>query len=116
MSLATVGEVVALLDELEIPNTQLMWADQKPPLPPYVVLVPHETKSLYADCGVWFEIRRYDLELYSKERDIPLEKQISSALRKAEIAYSSDVVVDEKGQVAITYFSTTLIEQEAENA
>lgn len=110
MFLASVAQVSDLLDELEIPNAQLMWEDQKPPQPPYVVLVPHETVPLRTGQGNAFEARNYDIELYAKRRDILLEKRIAAALKQAEISYTSDVAIDEKGQVAITYFSMTLVE------
>lgn len=114
MILATVGRVVALLDELGIPNAQMMWdADDDIPRPPYVLLVPHESNNLHTDGTVSFEAVKYDLELYSKTRDIPLEKRIKDALRRAEVDYDTDHAVDDKGQVVITYFHTTLIEQEA---
>lgn len=110
MFLAKVARVVELLDGLEIPNAQLMWEDQDPPQPPYAILVPHDTMPLQTGHGNVFEARQYDIELYAKPRDIPLEKRIAAALRQAEIGYKSDVAIDEKGQVAITYFSMTLVE------
>jgi len=113
--LATVGRVVALLNELGVPNTQAFWEDQKPPPLPYVVLMPHGSANLHADGTVRFDARRYDLELYAKPRDIALEHRIKAALRDAEVDYDSDFAIDEKGQVAITYFNVTLIEQEASN-
>ena len=117
MLLATLGEVVGILDTLGIPNAHIKWGveDEKSP-PPYVMVVPHESNNLHTDGTVSFEARRYDLELYSKERDMPLEKRISAALRQAGIDYDTDVAVDEKGQVVITYFHATLIEQETSNA
>ena len=114
MILATVGQVVAMLDELGIPNAQMMWDnDDDIPRPPYVLLVPHASNNLHADGTVAFEAGRYDLELYSKTRDIPLEKRIKAALRQAAIDYDTDHAVDDKGQVIITYFHLTLTEQEA---
>lgn len=116
MALATVGKVVEILDGLGIPNAQFMWrGDDNKPKPPYVLLVPHQSNNLHTDGTVAFEAKKYDLELYSLERDMPLEKRISSALREARIDYDVDHAVDDKGQVIITYFSTTLIEQEATN-
>ena len=112
--MATVGEVVSILDGMGIPNAQLKWdGDDEIPRPPYVLLVPHESNNLHTDGTVSFEAQKYDLELYSRTRDIPLEKRIKAALRQARIDYDTDAAVDEKGQVIITYFHTTLIEQEA---
>jgi len=110
MVLATVAQVVAMLDRLGIPNAQLMWEDQEPPRPPYAILAPHETMPLRTGGGVMYDARRYDIELYAKPRDIPLEKRVRAALDEAEVNYTSDVALDEKGQVAITYFSMTLVE------
>lgn len=116
MSLATVGRVVGILDSLDVPCAQLMWrGEDEKPSPPYVILVPHQSDNLHADGTVAFEAKRYDLELYSLERDVPLEKRIAAALREARIDYDTDHAVDDKGQVIITYFHVTLIEQEATN-
>lgn len=114
MTMATVGQVVSLLDDMGIPNAQMMWdGDDEIPSPPYVMFVPHESNNLHTDGTVSFEAQKYDLELYCKTRDIPLEKRIKAALRLAEIDYDTDHAVDEKGQVIITYFHVTLKEQEA---
>ena len=110
MYLAKVSQVLALLRELDIPVATLMWEDQDPPLPPYAILVPHDTVPLRTGQGNAFEARNYDIELYAKPRNVPLEKRITAALKQAEIGYTSDVALDEKGQVAITYFSMTLVE------
>ena len=110
MHLVTVAQVSDLLDGLGIPNAQLMWEDQTAPPPPYAVLVPHATVPLMTGEGNAFEARRYDIELYQKRRSVTLERSLRSALRQAEIPYTSDVALDEKGQVAITYFSMTLVE------
>ena len=114
MILATVGQMVAMLDELGIPNAQMMWGnDDDIPKPPYVLLKPLEANNLHTDGTVTFEAIKYDLELYSKTRDIPLEKRIKAALRQAEVDYDTDYAPDDKGQVIITYFHVTLTEQEA---
>jgi len=114
MAIATVGQVVTLLDGMDVPNAQMMWDnDDDIPKPPYVILVPHESNNLHTDGTVSFEAQRYDLELYCKTRDIPLEKRIKAALRQAEVDYDTDYAVDDKGQVIITYFHVTLTEQEA---
>lgn len=114
--LGTVSQVFGILDDLKIPSAQFMWDsdDEKPSLP-YVILVAQQSNNLHTDGSVAFEAQRYDLELYSKTRDIPLEKRVKAALRQARIDYDTDYAVDEKGQVVITYFHVTLIEQEANN-
>lgn len=114
MPLATVAQVVGALDALRIPSTNLKWEDQQAPPPPYAVLVPHQSRNRYKDGAVWSEARAYDVELYTSDRDIPLEKAIARALRDAGVVYSSDVYADESNGYCVAYFSTTLIEQEAD--
>ena len=113
MATPTVGQALGLIDALGIPCTQLAWKGRKAPPPPYVVLVPHASRHAYADGRVYSKARRYDFELYARERDVPLEQRIEAALDGAGIAYSSDVVTDGENKYVVTYFSTTLTEQEA---
>lgn len=111
MAVLSVGDVLSIMDGLGVPATHLVWSDQKPPPLPYAVIVPHESRSIYADGHVLRRLRRYDIELYSRQRDVPLELRVQAALDEAECAYSSDVVADEDGSYVITYLSTTLTEE-----
>lgn len=113
MATITVAQATEIFDGLGIPCTQLVWKGRKAPPPPYVVLVPHESRHSYKDGSVWRKARRYDMELYCRERDVPLEQRIEAALDAAGVAYSSDVFIDEENKYFLTYFSTTLTEQEA---
>lgn len=113
MATLTVAQVAEIFDDLEIPCTQLAWKGRKAPPTPYVVLAPHESRHDYKDGRVYRKARRYDFELYVRERDLPLEQRISKALDDAGVSYTSDVVIDEENKYTLTYFSTTLIEQEA---
>lgn len=111
--LVSVGDVLGVLDGLGIPATHLVWPGLDPPPLPYAVLVPHESRNRYGDGRVRHRARRYDVELYARVRDVALEQAVQSALDAAEVAYSSDVAMDEDNQYVITYFSMTLTEQEA---
>jgi len=113
MATLTVGQALDLVDALGIPCTQLVWKGRKAPPPPYVVLVPHDSRHAYKDGRVYGKARRYDFELYARERDIPLEQRIEAALDAAGASYTSDVLIDEENKYFLTYFSTTLTEQEA---
>ena len=113
MATLTVARAAEIFDDLEIPCTQLAWKGRKAPPTPYVVLVPHESRHGYKDGRVYGKARRYDMELYCRERDVALEQRIESALDAAGVAYTSDLVIDEENKYTLTYFSTTLIEQEA---
>jgi len=111
MAVLSVGDVLSIMDGLDVPTAHLMWGDHKPPPLPYAVIVPHESRSAYADGHVLHRARRYDIELYSRLRDVPLELRVQRALDEAECAYTSDVVVDEGNHFVLTYFSTTLTEE-----
>lgn len=109
----TVADALAALGSVGLPSTHLLWrAGEAPPLP-YAVLVPHESRNTYSDNRVGLRARAYDIELYSHERDVALERRVSRALDAAGVVHTSDVATDESGRVVITYFSTTLTEQEA---
>lgn len=113
MATLTVAQAAEVFDGLGIPCTQLVWKGRKAPPPPYVVLAPHDSRHDYKDGRVYGKARRYDFELYARERDVRLEQRIERALDEAGASYTSDVVIDEENKYVVTYFSTTLTEQEA---
>lgn len=113
MPLATVADVSGILDSLGLAHSNTDWPRNDKREPPYAVLVPHASLSRFADDGVWNEARRYDIELYTAERDVGLERRLAKALRDAGVPYTSDWYENEDDHYSVTYFSTTLTEQEA---
>lgn len=113
MPLATVGDVAAVIDSIGLPVANVEWPKNDERETPYAVLVPHASLSRFADNGTWYVARRYDIELYVSERDVPIELRLAGKLREAGIPFTSDVYRDEENHISVTYFSTTLIEQEA---
>ena len=111
--IASVGDMLALLDGLELPCTQLQWAPRKAPPLPYAVLVPHRTKNRYADGVVWSKRVPYDLELYCRERNVSLELALEAALDGAGVGWSRDHFTDPDGPTVCAVYSMTLTEQEA---
>lgn len=111
----TIGEVVTLLDGMGIENTDLQWAPRKAPPLPYAVLVPHKTRNRYADGIVWAKRVSYDLELYCRERNVPLEQRLEAALDGAGIGWSRDHFTDPDGPTVCAVYTMTLTEQEATN-
>lgn len=106
----TVAQVVAICDELGLPVTHLQWYPKKAPKLPYVVLVPHKTRNRYMDNAVGEKRVRYDLELYGRERDVPLELRMEAALDGVGIGWSRDHFTDPDGPTVCAVYSMTLTE------
>lgn len=110
--MASVSDVNAATDAISLPCTTLKWPYGKPPQMPYAVLVPHEAVPQYADGGINYMCRRYDLELYMRELDYPLMDRLAESLRDSGMgrAHAHDVAIDETNQFVIAYYPLTIRE------
>lgn len=114
MSIPTVADVLAVMASMGIPCVQMHWDDPNdvPPLP-YALLMPESAHEQNTADGPTVEYRGYDIQLYTKRRDVALEKAVTRALRGAGIRTPlPDMARDPEGRVTISYFHTSLIEQE----
>ena len=105
-----VQDLLAALDTLGIPYTQITWAAKQAPNLPYAVLVPSTTSNVFADGTVKAVPVRYALELYTRERDVPLEMRIQEALNEVGIGWQREHTVDRNGYTVITLYYMTLSE------
>lgn len=80
--------MVALLQELDIPTTQMMWYPAHVPDMPYVVLVPARTDNVFTDGTVRMKVTPYLIEVYSEQRDIPLELKIEEAFNNIGLPWN----------------------------
>ena len=108
----SIADVYAATDSVDLPCVTLKWPQGKAPELPYAVLVPHEARPQYADDGINYLCRRYEIELYMCELDYPLMARLAQALQGSGVgrAHAHDVAVDEANQYAVAYFPMTLRE------
>lgn len=103
-------DLLDALDTLGIPFTQIQWSPKLAPELPYVVVVPESTRNVFADGIVKAAPVAYFMELYTRERDVPLEKRVQDALDDAGIGWNRYHTVDDDGPVVITVYNMTLSE------
>jgi len=113
MGMPTLADALAALDGIGLPCTQFEWPGQDAPPLPYAVLVPQDEDVLAADGVNALWCVPYDIELYSRERDVPLELRVKRALADEGIQSARSFAHDPDRHFVITYFHVTLTEQEA---
>lgn len=109
--MATVADVISVLQELKLPYAQQAWNSNQSPSLPYALLIPLNHREVMGSDGPVGEYREYQIQLYTKNRDVPREKSVRAALAAAGIRCPlPDVVRDQNGHVTIAYFRTSLEE------
>ena len=109
--MTSLKDMLALLDSLKVPAAPIQWAPSEAPELPYIVLVPQTTKNVFADGGVRQEVTPYLVELYTRRRDVPLEKRLQSAFDDAGIGWERYHTTDKNGPVVIAVYTVTLKEE-----
>lgn len=78
----TYDDLCAALASCEIPIVRITWdpddAGELPPLP-HAMLVPKETDNIFAANRVVCRVTDYDVEVYVRGSDIPLETEVEAA-------------------------------------
>ena len=111
--MATVANAIAALSDkpLELSVAQQSWEPKQAPLLPYALLIPLSHREVMGSDGPVGEYREYQIQLYTKRRDVALEKSVRTALAAAGVRCPlPDVVRDPNGHVTIAYFHTSLEE------
>lgn len=101
--------MLAALKEVA-PFCQVQWAPVKTPDLPYGVLMPLETENTHKDnvtSQVWVP---YQIELYSRTRDVPLEKRVQAVLDGLGIGWQRSHSIDRNGPVVVAIYYVTLTE------
>jgi hypothetical protein len=114
----TVADALAVMRGLFIPCQQGAYdpgtAPQNASISmPYAVLVPDEARALNTGDGIAHEYRHYDIQLYTRRRDVALERRVAAALREAGIRTPQPDVALPSAEVpaAIAYFHISLSEE-----
>jgi hypothetical protein len=112
MSVATVSDMLAALTDAGLQAAQFEWPEQEAPPLPYAILQPQDEQNLVVDGRNVLWLVPYDIQLYTRERDVSLELRVKAALAERGIQSSRSFVHDPDNHFCITYFHVTLREQE----
>lgn len=97
--------MVNILNILESTGLEVAYNNFKTPPPlPYIVYLFTDSDNMPADNKVYKKINNYQVELYSKLKDIASEELIEDAFDDAEIFYEkSEIYIDSEGLYQIVY-------------
>lgn len=109
----TLDELCSVLDGLGIPWANEGYIDEKTTLP-YISLEAGFSDGLYADNISWIEFMSYEIILYTKARDYPLEATIAHALDANGCPFEKSVQQVESEHLVEVSFSVNLIEESGE--
>lgn len=101
----TLSDLIAAIGTLGLPITQIFWPDGHLPDLPYIVLVPQTTEDVMADGSSYLELTPYNIELYTRYRDMDLEARLESALKDAGFPRQKNTLALD-GAVEVVYSVT----------
>lgn len=80
-------------------------AKNPPPKPPFMVYLETEPDYLIADNRNYIEIKKFDIELYTTNKNLVLEKKLEEKLSYFEIPYrkTGETRVQSENMFQITY-------------
>lgn len=111
MMARTLTDLMAALDQVGLPYTQVEWLNGTEPELPYMVLVPDDTSNWFADGIVNETPVLYLVELYSRVRDVSLETTVQAALNNAGIGWERTCVPLPDGRALMTRWYTQVFER-----
>lgn len=107
----TLTSLLAALDGLTIPYTQVEWLSGTEPDLPYIILRPSDTSNWFADGRVNETPVLYLVELYTRVRDVALEVEVQTALNSAGIGWERTTVPLNDGRAIMTRWYTHVFER-----
>ncbi len=81
------NEILAMLDEMDIPYAYDHFAEGESPQPPFICFLYPDVDMFSADNVVYFSSNVLNLELYTDYKSIDLEKRIEEILTEHELYY-----------------------------
>ena len=107
----TLTDLIAALGSTEIPFAQIEFEDQTNPDMPYALLVPADTRNWFADGRVNESPVMYLVELYTRVREVAVERVIQDALDDAGIGWQRATVPVQDGRAIMTRWYAHVFER-----
>ncbi len=86
----TLAELCGIFKAIGLPYAQIEWDPQdkdNPPALPYVLLVPDTSEDVMADGMNFQRVTPYTCELYTRGRDMALEKRIEDSFSAVPVQF-----------------------------
>lgn len=80
-------DISKIIEEFGFPCEYHHFDEGKSPAPPFVVFLYPGSHNFSADGGVYKEVSKLDIELYTDKKDFKAEEKVESVLKKYNIFY-----------------------------
>ena len=100
----TYAEIVAMLEEANLPLAYDHFEEGESPDPPFLVFLFPSSDNFSADGRVYLKIRNVNVELYTDLKDPELETRLETVLDRHGIFYQkSEVWIEEEKLYEVLY-------------
>ena len=109
----TYTDVVSILEELGLPLAYDHFAEGEAPEPPFICYLYPENIPFGADDTVYYQLHHLDIELYTDEKNPPLEARVEKLLAEHELFFhKSEVWIEEEKMYEVLYEVTIDLQYE----
>lgn len=100
----THGEVIDMVDEMQLPSAYDHFVEGESPDPPFIVFQYPKAHNFAADGKVYFKVNRLNIELYTDLKNVELEEQVEAVLDSHGIFYAkSEVWIESEHLYEVLY-------------
>lgn len=111
MTTPSIKDVLDVVEGVGLPCAQIQFYPEHLPEEPYVIVNPMSTRNSFGDGVVRKLLVQYQIMLYTRRRDIPLEKRLQDALTEAHIPWERFHTTDDEGHSVVAVYETTVTEE-----
>ena len=109
----THNEIMAMLEELSLPVAYDHFAEGESPAPPFLCFLYPTNAPIGADDTVYYQLTHLDIELYTDEKNPPLEARVEKLLTEHELFFhKSEVWIEEEKMYEVLYEVTIDLQYE----
>ena len=106
-------DVKAMLEEMSLPVAYDHFAEGESPDPPFVCFLYPQNVPIGADDTVYYQLHHLDIELYTDEKNPPLETRVEKLLTEHELFFhKSEVWIEEEKMYEVLYEVTIDLQYE----
>ena len=106
-------DVMTMLERLNLPVAYDHFAEGESPDPPFLCFLYPENVPIGGDDNVYYQLHHLDIELYTDEKDPPLEARVEKVLTEQELFFhKSEVWIEEEKMYEVLYEVTIDLQYE----
>jgi len=106
-------DVKVMLEEMSLPVAYDHFAEGESPDPPFVCFLYPQNVPIGADDTVYYQLHHLDIELYTDEKNPPLEARVEKLLTEHELFFhKSEVWIEEEKMYEVLYEVTIDLQYE----